>query len=112
MRRFYSIIREQIAADVQTSSKIGGPGTVVEVDEAKFGKRKYNRGGWSEAHGSSVGFNAEQTPASWRYVLVTSETNQHSQPSSKSGCIPVQLSLLTVGRATGTSTTMDLCTSM
>ena len=44
VRRFYSIIREQIAADVQTSSKIGGPGTVVEVDEAKFGKRKYNRG--------------------------------------------------------------------
>ena len=34
VRRFYTTIREQIAADVQTSSKIGGPGTVVEVDEA------------------------------------------------------------------------------
>ena len=41
VRRFYTTIREQIAADVQTSSRIGGPGTVVEVDEAA----RLNRGG-------------------------------------------------------------------
>ena len=40
----YQTIREQIAADVRTSSKIGRPGTIEEVDKAKFGKLKYNRG--------------------------------------------------------------------
>lgn len=42
---WYSFIREVYIDHLQrTSQQIGGPNQIVEIDEAKFGKRKYNRG--------------------------------------------------------------------
>ncbi|KAL5253405.1 hypothetical protein ACHWQZ_G013254 [Mnemiopsis leidyi] len=44
VRSLFNEIRERMAEEITTTPKIGGPGRIVEVDEAKFGKRKYQRG--------------------------------------------------------------------
>ena len=47
----YNCIRDVcIQYFLDHSSMIGGPGVEVEIDESKFGKRKYNRGRQVEGH--------------------------------------------------------------
>lgn len=42
---WFSFYREVLSFhNKQNQEQLGGPGCIVEIDEAKFGKRKYNRG--------------------------------------------------------------------
>ena len=46
---WYNFIRD-VCAEYFTRNPvvIGGPGVAVEINESKFGRRKYNRGHWQE----------------------------------------------------------------
>lgn len=51
---WFALFREVVTAafceDQEGRGKIGGPGTVVQIDEAKFGRRKYHKGRVIEGH--------------------------------------------------------------
>ena len=62
-----------MAAKITTSPKIGGPGKIVEVSEAKFGKRKYQRG--RRVRGSWVEWRDTATSAFYIFALTTRSTH-------------------------------------
>ena len=48
---WYNFIRDVCAQHfISHPAVIGGPGIEVEIDESKFGKRKYNRGRLADGH--------------------------------------------------------------
>jgi hypothetical protein len=66
---YLRFLAELVAANAQeTQGQLGGPGIVVEIDEAKFGKRKYNRG--HRVEGAWVFGGVERTPERRMFAMV------------------------------------------
>ena len=46
---WHALVAESVELWLFANAKpLGGPGKIVEIDEAKFGKRKYNKGAYRE----------------------------------------------------------------
>ena len=68
---------ELVADSIQESELlIGGPGVVVEVDETKLGKRKYNRG--HRVDGVWVLVGVERTTASKIFLRILPDRTAHT----------------------------------
>ena len=77
VRSLFKEIRELIAEDITTYEILGGPGTIVAIDEAKFGKLKYSRGRLVEGSWVIGGVQRQSN----RCFLTVCPQNSRSEPS-------------------------------
>ena len=74
---YYSYFRQLVTSSLEEyQSEIGGPGIVVEIDESKFGKRKYNRG--HRVEGAWVFGGIERTPEKRFFTKVVEKRDEET----------------------------------
>ena len=83
---------------LENSDKLGGKGKVVQIDESKFGKRKYHRG--HHVEGQWVFGGIEEDSRKCFLVAMKDGTNKHYCPSSKNGFNVELLLFLIAGKRT------------
>jgi transposase-like protein len=72
---YYNYFRDLIAFTIdQMDTKIGGKDIIVEIDESKFGKRKYNRG--HKVEGVWVVGGIERTPEKRAFAVTVPNRNE------------------------------------
>ena len=86
---FYNFCREVCVVLLEKhSEKIGGPGKIVEVDESKFGKRKYNRGKKVDGVWVFGGIERGSEPPKCFFVTVSDRTAATLIPIIKQWIVP------------------------
>jgi len=86
---FYNFCREVCYTILQQHSEpIGGPGTVVEIDESKFGKRKYNRGKRVDGVWVFGGIERDTTPPKCFFLTVEDRSAATLIPIIKQYILP------------------------
>jgi len=81
---FYNFCREVCSVVLQEQSEqISGPGKIVEIDESKFGKRKYNRGKRVDGCWVFGGIERDSNPPKCFFVTVSDRSAQTLIPLIK-----------------------------
>jgi hypothetical protein len=78
----------------QHSKPIGGPGKIVEIDESKFGKRKYNRGKKVDGIWVFGGIERDNNPVNCFFVTVEDRSAARLIPIIKRYILPGTILLL------------------
>ena len=83
---YYSFFEKLVADEIsETIQKIGGQNVIVEIDESKFGRRKYNKGHWVE--GTWIVGGVERTPERRMFAVAVNDRSTDTIEAIINQCV-------------------------